>query len=162
MFIAFVYIFIIYYLQKTSRLEQLEYDIHTISAGDFTVELDITKEMYDDFIDNYYNPIGSKMKEELSGETYSPALYLKKYLSEEIGKMLTKSYKHRKGQTTTTQQKLVKKPTKKKVNGLPEVDEIVVKDIQFAYNNHEVITILKNRGYAIQNVQWDKVKEYDN
>ena len=28
-------------------------------------------------------------------------------------------------------------------------DTVVVKDIQFAYNNHEVISILKKRGSAI-------------
>jgi hypothetical protein len=81
MFIAFIYIFIIYYLQKVSRLDQLEYDMNTISAGDFTVELDITAEMYQDYMENFFEPIGSKQKEEKSGETYSPALYLKKHLS---------------------------------------------------------------------------------
>lgn len=96
MFIAFIYILIIYYLQKTSRLDQLEYDMNTISAGDFTVELDITKDMYDEFIENFYNPIGSKEREEKSGDLYSPALYLKKYLSQEVGNMLTKSYQNRK------------------------------------------------------------------
>jgi hypothetical protein len=55
--------------------------MNTISAGDFTVELDITAEMYQDYMENFFEPIGSKQKEEKSGETYSPALYLKKHLS---------------------------------------------------------------------------------
>jgi hypothetical protein len=95
MLIAFLYMLIIYYLRKTSRLDQLEYDMNTISAGDFTVELDITKPMYDEFLSEFYEPTGSKMKEEKSGQTYSPALYMKKFLSEEIGSMLTKSYINR-------------------------------------------------------------------
>lgn len=70
--------------------------MNTISAGDFTVELDITKEMYDDYMENFYNPTGSKLTEEKSGEIYSPALYLKKHLSEEVGRMLTNSYLNRK------------------------------------------------------------------
>jgi hypothetical protein len=37
-----------------------------------------------------------------------------------------------------------------------------VKDIQFAYNNYEVIAILKKRGYAISQCQWDMVKQFDN
>jgi hypothetical protein len=131
-------------------LDQKEYDVNTISAGDFTVELDITEEMYQDYLDNFYNPIGSKMVEAKSGETYSPALYLKKYLMEEIGSMLTKTYQIRKkieeGKNTG---KETKKKTKKLANGLPRVEEIKVKDIQFAYNNHEVIHILKHRGYSI-------------
>lgn len=77
-------------------MDQLEYDMNTISAGDFTVELDITPEMYQDYMDNFYTPIGSKEKEEKSGEFYSPALYLKKYLTKEVGDMLTASYKNRK------------------------------------------------------------------
>lgn len=47
-------------------------------------------------MDNCYNPIGSKEKEEKSGETYSPALYLKKHISKEVGDMLTASFKNRK------------------------------------------------------------------
>jgi hypothetical protein len=38
--------------------------------------------MYEDYLTNFYDPIGSKTKEEKSGEIYSPALYLKKHLSE--------------------------------------------------------------------------------
>jgi len=70
--------------------------MNTISAGDFTVELDITKEMYENYMENFYNPIGKKMKEEKSGEVFSPALYLKHHLSKEVGDMLTKSYLNRK------------------------------------------------------------------
>ena len=69
--------------------------MNTISAGDFTVELDITKPMYDEYLSEFYQPTGSKMKEEHSGQIYSPALYLKKFLTEEIGIMLTKSYINR-------------------------------------------------------------------
>jgi hypothetical protein len=96
MFIACIYIFIIYYLRKTSRLDQLEYDVNTISAGDFTVEMDITQEMYDEYLREFYEPTGSKLREGYSGQFYSPALYFKRYLSEEIGRILTESYKIRK------------------------------------------------------------------
>lgn len=44
-------------------------------------------------------------------------------------------------------------------NGLPEREEIKVKDIVFAFNNYQVINVLKQRGTAIANCQWDKVKE---
>jgi hypothetical protein len=94
MFVAFFYILMIYYLQKTSRLDQLEYDVNTVSAGDFTVELNISKKMYDFFLDEHYNTVGVKTKEE-SGDTYSQALYLKKFLTEEIGRMLSNSAKYR-------------------------------------------------------------------
>lgn len=95
MFIAFFFILMIYYLQTTSRLDQLEYDVNTISAGDFTVELSINRNMYKEFIDNFYDPIGSKTKEE-SGDVYSQALYLKKFLTDEVERMLTRALKYRK------------------------------------------------------------------
>ena len=33
-------------MQATSKLDQLAYDMNTITAGDFTVELDINRKMY--------------------------------------------------------------------------------------------------------------------
>jgi hypothetical protein len=149
MLIAFLYMMIIYYLQKTSRLDQLEYDMNTISAGDFTVELDITQTMYKEFLSEFYEPTGSKMNEEKSGQIYSPALYLKKYLSEEIGRMLTLSYINRLEREKEHELEHSRGKPKKNASGLPPVETIIVKDIQFAYNNHEVIAILKKRGYAI-------------
>jgi len=44
--IAFCFTNLIYYMQTTSKLDQLAYDANTITAGDFTVELDINREMY--------------------------------------------------------------------------------------------------------------------
>jgi len=44
--IAFCFINLIYYMQATSKLDQLAYDMNTITAGDFTVELDINRKMY--------------------------------------------------------------------------------------------------------------------
>lgn len=46
-------------------------------------------------------------------------------------------------------------------SGATKPDHVEVKDIQFAYNNHEVIAILKTRGTAIAACKWDKVKELD-
>jgi hypothetical protein len=44
--------------------------------------------MYEDFLENQYEPFGSREKDQ-NGKIYSPALYLKKYLSEEISRILT-------------------------------------------------------------------------
>jgi len=71
------------------------FDVNTITASDFTVELDITRKMWDDYLNNHYNPIGSK-EEEDSGQLHSPALYLKKLLSEEISEILTETLQLRK------------------------------------------------------------------
>jgi hypothetical protein len=45
--------------------------------------------------------------------------------------------------------------------GIPKKTEVEVKDIQFAYKNHEVIDILKKRGTAIASCKWEDVKKFD-
>jgi hypothetical protein len=42
MFVAFVFILVLYYLEQTVKLDQKKYDVNTITASDFTVEFDIT------------------------------------------------------------------------------------------------------------------------
>ena len=90
MFSAFIYSLLIYWLESTSKLDQVKYDLKTITAGDFTVEFDITYEMYENFLEDIYEPTGKFEKDE-SGENYSPALYLKKYLSERVSEILSES-----------------------------------------------------------------------
>jgi hypothetical protein len=46
--------------------------------------------MYEFFMEEHFEPVGSKLKSD-NGDFYSPALYLKKHLSEEVSRMLTKS-----------------------------------------------------------------------
>lgn len=86
-------------------------------------------------------------KRESSGELYSPALYLKEYLSTEIKRMLTASLKHRHAKNPELKQKLLP-------GGVTKPEDVEVKDIQFAYKNHEVIDILKKRGAAIAATKW--------
>jgi hypothetical protein len=50
--------------------------------------------------------------------------------------MLTRSLKHKKDRDSKP---LKKQHTKKLPGGLEKSDEVKVKDIQFAYNNHSVI-----------------------
>lgn len=93
--VAFIYILVLYYLEKTVKMDKKNFDINTITASDFSVELDISAEMWKHFLTQYYEPIGSKEKEK-SGQFYSPALYLKKVLIEDISEILTDSLKMRK------------------------------------------------------------------
>tara|TARA_B110000285_G_C15117741_1_gene615182 strand:+ start:838 stop:981 length:144 start_codon:yes stop_codon:yes gene_type:complete len=41
---------------------------------------------------------------------------------------------------------------------LDDMEKVKVRDIQFAYNNNEVIEILRKRGTAITYCKWDEVK----
>jgi len=54
--------------------------------------MDISHDMWDKFHAEIYPKVErDDIREEASGELFSPALYLKKYLAEEIGKRLTES-----------------------------------------------------------------------
>jgi hypothetical protein len=54
MFVSFLFSQLIFFLQQTSKLDAIKFDIKTITASDFTVEYEISKEMYEDFISNQY------------------------------------------------------------------------------------------------------------
>ena len=101
-----------------------------VGTGDFTVEFDINQKMYEYFLNEFYNPIGSKEKEE-SGDFYSPALYLKKHLTEEIGRALTKSLKERHAKEAAEDGGHQAHHHKQKTmaGGLPRREEVLVKDI---------------------------------
>jgi hypothetical protein len=46
------------YLMETSKMDEKKYDIATITAADFTIEMDITDEMYENFLFNEYKDHG--------------------------------------------------------------------------------------------------------
>ena len=54
MFSALFFSRVINYLKSTSHLDQMEQDANTITAGDFTVEMDISHAMWDKFKDEIY------------------------------------------------------------------------------------------------------------
>ena len=65
----------------------LQYDINTVTAGDFTVEMDITKKMWIDFETNIWPTSFGKLTG--YGKQFSKALFLKSYLTDEISRILT-------------------------------------------------------------------------
>jgi len=55
---VFMYFFAflsIEYEHARQRLKYVDWDVKTITAADYAVEFDITKEMYDHFIKEYYD-----------------------------------------------------------------------------------------------------------
>jgi hypothetical protein len=51
---AFIFYCVLYYLRNSSEKDRVAHDISQITANDFTVEMDITKDMYDYFLDNIH------------------------------------------------------------------------------------------------------------
>ncbi len=51
---AAIFFIAIYYMRETSSLDGYMFDVSTVTAKDYTVEMDITAEMWDDFETNQY------------------------------------------------------------------------------------------------------------
>lgn len=45
-----VFFIVIYYLQSTSNLDGYVFDVQTVTLKDYSVEMDITNSMWEDFI----------------------------------------------------------------------------------------------------------------
>lgn len=73
-FACLIYTIVIYYLKENSKLQNVEWDVATVTAGDFSVEYQITKEMYQDFMDNHFD----------RSRYESPGMALKCYLKKSI------------------------------------------------------------------------------
>ena len=125
MLIAFCFIVLIYYMQRTSKLDQLAYDMNTITAGDFTVELDINNTQWKKFLTEIYT-------DEIK-ENYSQALYFKHYLKEQIENLV---------EIPVDENAQKNKKNKKKRNKVKSEDDVEQKehnvkvhDINLAFNN---------------------------
>jgi hypothetical protein len=46
LFACFIFAMMVHYLTETSRMDELKYDVNTITAADFTIEMEITDKMY--------------------------------------------------------------------------------------------------------------------
>ena len=67
--------------------------------------------MWKHYLRQYYEPKGANLDEEDGNDKYSRALYLKKHLVDELGRILTKSFIHR---TEHANQEVTKKQEKKR------------------------------------------------
>ena len=122
--------------REQGKIIQIEWDLATCTAGDYTVEMSINKLQYDDWYKDIYKTGQDSNK--------PPALALKRYLVNEIEREITKDLKRRKergeGQSD-------------------DPDVIIVSDIVFAYNNHKLIEELRKRGGQIAANNFDGMRE---
>lgn len=77
--VSLLYIIALQYLNKNGKIQQLEWDISTVTAGDYTVEFDISADSYNDWYNNNYKSYYGDY-----GQGYSPALSLKRHMIEQI------------------------------------------------------------------------------
>lgn len=96
MFVSFLFTQLIFFLQQTSKLDAIKFDIKTITASDFTVEYEISKEMYEHFESNQYSMYENQQEvinNQPTGNTYSKGLALKSYITKEVQMLLSDSLK---------------------------------------------------------------------
>lgn len=163
LFLAMCFVQLIYYLQQTSNLNLLNYDISTCTAADYTVEMDIPKEMYNDFENNVWPRVQDQ--ENVEGRKISKAFAMKKHMSVEISRILTDFSRVRRSHEAAHSEGFEMKEnpagrrsTKK---AIAEDFEVRIANIEFAFENYELIDLLKKRGTAITALQFDKIKEFD-
>ena len=94
--ISLLFIVVLQGLWKRGAIKRLEWDLSTVTAGDYTVEFPIPAEAYNDWHDNTYEANGGE-----KSQGYSPAISLKRYMIEAIENALRQEVQNRKAQGNT-------------------------------------------------------------
>jgi hypothetical protein len=140
-FVASLFLIVLYFMKRNSKMNQLDWDIQTITPGDYTLQYEITDEAYHWFLNNVYYP----QKHEDQG--ISIALSLKTYMKSELEKLLTA--------------KLNEMRASGKDMSNIKISEVKIADIVFAFNNAELIELLRTRGGHIMYQRFDKMREVE-
>jgi hypothetical protein len=119
-------------------MNQLDWDIQTITPGDYTLQYEITDEAYHWFLNNVYYPGAYEER------GISIAGCLKDYMKKELEKMLTEKLREVKASGEDTSS--------------IKISEVKIADIVFAFNNAELIELLKIRGNHIQFQRFDHMR----
>lgn len=128
-FAASLYLIVLYFVKRNSKMNQLDWDIQTITPGDYTLQYEITEEAYHHFLNNVYYPGAYEERGISIGGC------LKDYMKEHIEKLLTDKLREMRasGQDMSN----------------IKIQEVKIADIVFAFNNAELIQLLKQRGNHI-------------
>lgn len=131
----------IYYLRQSGKIQQIQWDCQTLTAGDYTVELDITDEGYNWFKEHELPDYQAK--------GMGPAEGLKQHLTKELETILSRDQR---GEGTQPIRNSIKRPNL----------EIKIVDIAFAYNNAKLISLLQERGKCIVYQKYERMHEIEN
>jgi len=118
-FCAALFIIVIYFMKRHSKMNQLDWDIQTITPGDYTLQYEITDEAYHWFLNEVYYP------NNYEAQGVSIGLAFKTYMKTELERILTN--------------KLVDMRGSGKDMSNIKINEIKIADITFAFDNAELI-----------------------
>lgn len=128
----------------------MEWDISTVTAGDYTLEFDIPATAYWNWYTNVYKASGGECE-----QGYAPALSLKRHMIGQIEEILQNEIRRRiaSGQTHLDGRKSTEP---KELN-----QNMAVADMIFSYNNSNLILALRERGNNIALQRFDRVQAMD-
>ena len=148
-FIAYLFTIGIRYLYQGGKIQQIEWDMATITAGDYTAELKIDADGYRRWYDSVYRETNGDYEKDVA-----PALSLRTYLAKEIEEILTQDL-NRSPLADATKSQVGRERVKG--SGKP-MDRVSIADIVFSFNNSALINALKTRGGHIANQNFDKMR----
>lgn len=131
---VFLYLFAITftdYVKSVQKNKYVEFDLNTITAGDYTVEFDISPKFYATFVEQYLdksNPIPEVMQ-------------LKLFLKSELERRLTQM------------------PAQGLDGPEGDVAPVKIATLALAFDNAQVIKWLRTRGTHIKNEDWAKLEK---
>ena len=141
-------------MYQGGKIQQIEWDVTTVTAGDFSVEFTIKKEDYLQWKDTVYEAAGGPMET----KQQAPAFALKLQMKEEIEKNIDDWVKGNAwaveelyGKSKNTNQSAISK----------QYGGTKVADIVFSFNNSDLIAALRTRGGYIAAQDFDKMREQE-
>lgn len=137
-FATSIYMLTVFYLNRTAELDYKLWDLQTLTAADFTAEMTITDDMYNELflkMSQVQEPMPTKAVPAMS-EMRRPVIALAQHIENEVTRRL---------------------------NPLPRVIEdstdIRIAHISFAFDNKELLQALIARGSLITAGKFDKLRE---
>ena len=142
--ISLIFTITIRYLYQGGKMKQIDWDMATVTAGDYTVELPIVKEGYLDWKQNNYKQANGDFENEVS-----PALSLKTWLAKEIETALDTYVAGNHSPDYSNEQ------------AKAELGNCKIADIVFSFNNKKLILALRARGQKIAANDFDGMRAED-
>jgi len=158
--IAFLFNVTIRYLFQGTKLMVIDWDMATVTAGDYAVEIEISKAAYMKWKNETYEADGGILA---TNPDKSPALALKEHIIEEICRNLDE-FAEKVGQDGIESERSTKKKDKKKKKKKDSnkgVGKCTIADIVFSFDNRDLILALRERGGHVALQNFEKVDEAD-
>lgn len=137
---SLVFLTVIYYLSKTASLDFMQWDVSTLTASDFTVEMTITESIWALFKENLANhaenlPVGGAAPNHTTKKGL-PVVTFEAFLEKHICEFLSK---------------------RPKIN--KEEAQIRIAQVTFGFDNPKLLSELNSRGALITKGKLEKLPE---